>query len=189
MSSFEELLAARKSAPPRTAKVSVLLDVDAAEEIAELESQLEALSYDKRLAMDDGSKDIQAQIDALRERSSGAVVDLVFERLPGDLWTDITIRHPARLDASVDVNYGYNLDDVSKAVAKAKRGGHSFAWRLEGGSPAVLTDEQWEDVFTLMSGHEFNQVRDAIFILNEFGPAQRLAEAKKGSAGDVTGSN
>lgn len=191
MPSFEELLAARKAAPPRTEKVDILLDVETAEQIAELEARIQALMnpQDERLGVDDGSADLQAQVDDLKASSADALVTLEFERLPGYLWTDITSRHPARLDVAADITYGYNFDTVVIAAAKAKLGEHSYGWRVEGGKPVTMTDEQWDDLFLLMAGHEFDNIRDAVFVVNELGPAQRLESAKKASAGAGTGSN
>lgn len=191
MPSIEEILAARKNAKPKTVTVQVLLDDDTADQIAALEAEAEALASnpDKRLGLPDGSAELQEQIEALRAATADQLVTFEFERLPGDLWNDLTATNPVRSDSIVDLSYGYNLDAVVKKAAKAARGGHSFAWQVADGKPVVLTAEQWDEIFGMLSGHDASAVRDAVWNLNEWGPAQALAEAKKASAGIVTGSN
>jgi hypothetical protein len=191
MPSFEELLAARRNAKPKTVKVPVLLDVYASEEIAALEAELEAAenAEDQRLGVPDVTDEIRERLDAAKAASADAVIELEFERLPGDMWTDLTARHPARADSVIDLTYGYNLDAVVKAAAKAERGGHSFAWRLDAGKPAALTAEQWDELFGVLSGHDVSAIRDAVWSINEWEPTQRLAAAKKALAGAETGLN
>jgi len=191
MPSIEEILAARKNAKPKTATVQVLLDDDTADQIAQLEAEVDAIASnpDQRLGLPDGSAELQERIKALRVASVAQLVTFEFERLPGDFWNYLTATNPVRPDSIIDLSYGYNLDAVVQKAAKAERGGHSFAWQVDDGKPVVLTGEQWDDVFGMLSGHDASAIRDAVWNLNEWGPAQALAEAKKASAGIETGSN
>ncbi|OJX72831.1 MAG: hypothetical protein BGO91_13765 [Leifsonia sp. 71-9] len=191
MPSFEELMAKRKAAPPKTVKVEVLLDVESSEEIAALQAQMDDLASnaDQRLGVSDGSEEIQAQIDALKDVTADAILTLEFERLPGDLWTDVIAKNPSRGESALDLTYGYNVDAAARAAAKAQRGGHAFGWCAEDGKSRTLTDEQWDDLFSMLSGHDMTEIRDAIWNLNEWAPTMRLLAAKKASAGIETGSN
>lgn len=191
MPSIDELLAARAAAKPKPIEVTVLLDADSSKRIEEIEAELlaRATSSDKRLAQDDGSAELQAELDQIKDASSAALVTFAFEKLPGDMWTDLTSRNPSRPDALIDLNYGYNLDAVVQAAVKAERGGHHFAWQVDGDKNVVLTAEQWDQVFDAMYGHDMSAVRDAVWSVNEWQPSQRLAEAKKARAGSATGSN
>lgn len=191
MPSIDELLAARAAAKPKPIEVTVLLDADTSKQIEELTAQLEAIESDtdKRLGVDDGADDVRAEIAAVKASAAEALVTFAFEKLPGDMWIDITSRNPMRPGALVDMNYGYNVDAVAQAAVKAERGGHHFAWQVDGDQNVVLTDEQWDRVFAEMYGHDAQAVRDAVWELNEWAPSQKLAEAKKARAGNETGSN
>lgn len=191
MPTIDEILAARSASKPKPVEVTVLLDSDQSERIEQIEADLRSLaaSTDKRLAHDDGSAELEAELAAIRAESADALVTFAFEKLPGDMWTDLTSRNPARSDALIDLNYGYNLDAVVQAAAKAERGGHHFAWQVDGDTNVVLSDEQWDAVFSSLYGHDMSAVRDAVWNVNEWQPSQRLAAAKKARAGSVTGSN
>jgi hypothetical protein len=191
MPSIDELLAARAAAKPKPIEVTVLLDADTSKRIEELKAQIEALESDEdqRLGVDDGAEALQAEVDAIKAAASESLVTFAFEKLPGDMWTDFTARNPARPEALIDLNYGYNLDAVVKAAVKAERGGHHFAWQVDGDKNVVLTNEQWDQVFEAMYGHDASAVRDAVWSVNEWQPSQKLAEAKKARAGSATGSN
>ncbi|MDN4595901.1 hypothetical protein [Leifsonia virtsii] len=191
MPSIDELLAARAAAKPKPIEVTVLLDADTSKELEELEAQLEAIAADedKRLGAEDGAEAIQERIDELKASTAQALVTFAFEKLPGDMWIDLTSRNPMRPGALVDMNYGYNLDAVAQAAVKAERGGHHFAWQVDGEKTVVLTDAQWDAVFAELYGHDAQAVRDAVWEVNEWGPSQKLVEAKKARAGSGTGSN
>lgn len=191
MPSIDDLLAARAAAKPKPVEVTVLLDADTSKAIEELQQQLDAIEADedKRLGAPDGVEGIQAQIDELKAAAAAALVTFAFEKVPGDMWTDFTARNPSRPDALIDMNYGYNLDAVVNAAVKAERGGHHFAWQVDGDKNVVLTDEQWDQVFESMYGHDASAVRDAVWSVNEWAPSQKLADAKKARAGNGTGSN
>jgi hypothetical protein len=191
MPSIDELLAARAAAKPKPIEVTVLLDADTSKRIEEMKAQLEAIesNEDQRLGVDDGAEALQAEIAALKASAADALVTFAFEKLPGDMWTDLTARNPPRPEVMIDLNYGYNLDAVVMAAVRAERGGHHFAWQVDGDKNVVLTGEQWDRVFDAMYGHDASAVRDAVWSVNEWQPSQKLAEAKKARAGNATGSN
>ncbi|WP_223690111.1 hypothetical protein [Leifsonia poae] len=191
MPTIDEILAARAASKPKPVQVTVLLDADQSEKIEGLEAELRSLaaSTDKRLSKADGSAELEAQLEEIKSAPADALVTFAFEKLPGDMWTDLTSRNPARPDALIDLNYGYNLDAVVQEAAKAARGGHHFAWQVDGDTNIVLTDEQWDAIFESLYGHDMSAVRDAVWNVNEWQPSQRLAAAKKARAGIDTGSN
>jgi hypothetical protein len=192
MPSIDELLAARAAAKPKPIEVTVLLDADTFEADrgtagADRRARRRTRTSVSELMM--VPKRVQAEVDAHQGRASDALVTFAFEKLPGDMWTDLTARNPPRPEALIDLNYGYNLDAVVKAAVKAERGGHHFAWQVDGDKNVVLTAEQWDQVFDAMYGHDMSAVRDAVWSVNEWQPSQKLAEAKKARAGNTTGSN
>jgi hypothetical protein len=191
MSSVDELLAARAAAKPQPVEVTVLLDADTSKRIEELQDQIDMLSTneDQRLGVEDGAAAVQAEIDALKSAAADALVTFAFEKLPGDMWTDLTARNPPRPEVLIDLNYGYNLDAVVMAAVKAERGGHHFAWQVDGDNTVVVPAEQWDRIFDALYGHDMSAVRDAVWSVNEWQPSQKLAEAKKARAGNTTGSN
>jgi hypothetical protein len=186
--SFDDKVKAAQAAPPKTIIVPVLLDGALSERIAEAQAEIRSLEAQQaeRLTAPDLTKTLREEVAALEAAAADSVVDLVFERLPGDLWADITARNPMRVDAVIDREFGYNVDGATFSACLAERGGHAFAWRLEDdGSTAKLTDEQWQALLFggALSGHDVGNIRDAVFNLNEWWPQQKLEAAKKARAG------
>lgn len=101
---------------------------------------------------------------------NGKLATLRFEPLLGDAWAEITGRCPVRLDAPIDRNYGYNMHAVCKLAAP-------LSGALVGED--TLTDEDWADLFAVLSGHELTLIIDAVYDLNEYSPAQRIGTIKK----------
>jgi hypothetical protein len=70
---------------------------------------------------------------------------------------------------------GYNLRSLTKAVAP------KTGVRLDDDGEHELTDEQWTALLKALSGAHFQRVCDAVFALNEYAPAWKVRELKKGS--------
>jgi hypothetical protein len=84
------------------------------------------------------------------------------------------------LDVSADLGAGgYNLDEVAKAAAKIN------GVRVTDDGEEPISEDEWEQLFTSLSGHDVKRIRDAIWLLNEYGPAQGLALAKKAHGGST----
>jgi hypothetical protein len=104
-----------------------------------------------------------------------AVVTLRFTEMKGMEWAEVTARSPARVDATIDHRYGYNVHFA--ATLAAPRSGK----RVDGDELVALSDQEWRDLFEVLSGPDFASIADAMFMLNEHGPAERLDAAKKAS--------
>jgi hypothetical protein len=103
------------------------------------------------------------------------VLTLRFRQMDGFEWADETDRHPARPDTKIDMHYGYNLRSLTKAVAP------KTGVRVDGDGEHELTEEQWTALLKALSGAHFQRVCDAVFALNEYAPAWKIRELKKGS--------
>lgn len=179
---IDDLLGRAEKAPRPHRDVDVYLDTDAAGRLEQLQADLEALEADKRL-VNPRQREIEEQIAAVQAEAASSLIVLRFTKLPGEEWVNIVARYPQRVDVGVDRMYGYNVHAVCRAAAAVS------GVRLNGDSSEALSDEQWDRLFALISGHEFSNVCDAIFGLNEYGPELRVAEAKKASSAGTDGSS
>jgi hypothetical protein len=163
---------------PRGDEVRVARDA----RIAELVQQIETLT---------------AERDALTE---GTLLTFRFEALPGQAWAEIAARNPGRADVMIDIVYGYNYHETAKAAARyrdAGEAGHVYAHLVvdaddEAAEPTLepVTAEQWDGIFDVISGHEFERIASRIWELNDYGPQQRIVAAGKASrAGSVNRSS
>lgn len=194
MTSFSERLQAAKAAPRPTLDVQVLLDADLSARREELQAALDrarvSAENDQRLASDPNDDPavvkVQKKLDALITESAGALVTLRFTSLPGSQWADITARCPVRLDAPIDRQYGYNMQAASTFAAPLcgvrVEDGVEVPLLVTPAASGVPAVDEWADLFTTITGHEFIRIMDAIYELNEYAPAQRIAQAKKRSA-------
>jgi hypothetical protein len=105
-----------------------------------------------------------------------SLVKLKFTELDTLEWANITSAHPQRLDAPLDLQYGYNVHTASEAAAEKS------GVRIDGDEETELTPEQWKKLFKAIETPARGAITDAIWSLNEFAPSQRLARAKKASA-------
>lgn len=191
MSGFSERLAAAKAAPRPTKDVQVLLDDDLAAKREALQNEIDAVraesENDPRLTgVNPTEGKLQKKLDALLKASDEALVTLRFTRLPGDKWADITARCPVRVDAPIDRQYGYNMQAASMIAAPL------CGVRVEGDVEVPLTVtkateetpavNEWADLFTTITGHEFIRIMDAIYEMNEYAPAERINSLKKALA-------
>lgn len=178
MLDIDKMLASAEEKRP-TKDVQVCLDGDLASERDEL---LAALTRAEKLDKDDarlGVTDehagpIRERLDALTEAAASALATLRFTRLGGTRWAELTSRHPVRVDVAIDRHYGYNYDAVCWDAAVAS------GVILDGDAEKEMTVEQWGKMLDVLSGSDVQHIRDAIWALNEFEPAQRLNALVKG---------
>lgn len=179
MKSFDDLLESAAQNRP-TRDVTVCLDGEIVRERDELLEALEAAkkkdASDARLAgpNDQHTAPIQERLEALTEAAKASLVVLRFTRLDGSKWAELTSLHPVRVGVQIDMHYGYNYDAVCGAAA-AESG-----VRVEGDDEVPMTPEQWVKLLEVLSGNEVQAIRDVVWGLNEYEPAQRLGELVKG---------
>lgn len=177
--SIQDLIAGAKKAPKQHRDVELYLDNDISDQIAVLERELDTLHSDTRLG-DPRPQQIRDQIAAIEAEAAESIIVLRFTRMPADEWAEITARCPQRFEAPVDRIYGYNVHDAARAAAPAS--GVRLIAQAEGAPiEEALPDEQWDELFEVMSGREFTNIVDAIFDLNDYTPQQRLDAARKAS--------
>lgn len=169
---------AENGLPTRT--VTVSLDRDVTEKLHELEAQLEyekEQPQDGRLSKKSPIAALQKQIEDVQADYVGTLVDLKFTRMLGSDWNDLTIVNPPREDSLPDkVIFGYNIHAVTRAAAV--RSGIV----VQDGEERELNEEQWNDVFLLLSGKHHEDVANAIYALNE-GDSNRAVELGKALRG------
>lgn len=96
--------------------------------------------------------------------------------LPAYDWASVTSKHPPRGGVNVD-KLGYNVTAASIEAA-----GLSSSV-IDGETERKLTEKEWQTLLGLISGGEAQALADAAFALNDWLPRNRVAEAKKASAG------
>lgn len=90
-------------------------------------------------------------------------------------WEELTSKHPPRAGVESDLALGYNLSGVVR--------GYPRTYLVDGDDVQPVVGEQWADVYDVLSGPDKKNLGFAVWGLNEYDPAQRLAEAGKASAG------
>ena len=181
MTTFQERLAKAKAAARPTRDVDIVLDAGFGEKIDALRDELmvaqEAEASDQRLATGFPKSDaLREKLDEVLQEAADMVVTLRFTQMHAPEWAEVTSRCPVRLDVDLDKHYGFNTDQIAVLGAPAS------GVRVEGDATYGLTEAEWRDLFDTITGHDVRRISDALFELNEYGPAQRLADAKKASA-------
>jgi len=168
--------------------VSLTLDAGDAVVRAELIESRDALEQerkailnpiDKRLARTPDTTDIDNEIAAVKQKLAaveaterGTLAIVRVYRVPGELWPEITLRHPMRADVPADASLGYNITDVTKHVIRV------FGRMRENDQELELTEEQWNKVFVLIGGRQFEDLQDAVYGLNVSQPDARAERLK-----------
>lgn len=107
---------------------------------------------------------------------NGEPVLLRVYELPSFDWAALMTKHGPRVEANAD-RLGYNVTAASlEALA-------SSLYVVEGDKETKVTAEQWAVLRDLLSGVEVGTLADAAFALNDWLPRNRVAAAKKASAG------
>lgn len=123
---------------------------------------------------------------------NGKPYDLRFRQMEGPAWASETDRHPARPGVAVDMRYGYNIRSLTLGAAP------KCGVLLDGDAEVVLRVDplgtkdrvdEWSDLLTSLSGHDFQRITDAIWSLNEYLPEQAVDAARKARANSANTSN
>jgi len=196
MTSTSEKLAASKAAPRKTLDVTISLNRDLSEEREALVAELEAAkeSNDDRMSAPTSAALVQERLDVILDAEVDTLIDLRFTRLPGDEWMKITQKCPPDPENLLDMHYRYSMVDACKLAAKfVAKDGTVYGHVVEDDELVALTvhqktksnpdpTDEWEDIFSRISGPEFTTIVDTLYSLNVHGPAERFAELKKRSA-------
>lgn len=172
---FNEKLAAAKAKPRPFKTVTVALDDDVAARLSEVEDQIEAEKQkpdDGRLAKSSPLTKLLKQADEIRAQFADSLVELKFERLIGEGWSDLTLNNPPRAGVLADMYFQYDWNAVTRHAAI------DSGVVIEGDETHELTGEEWEDLFGVISGGDHRRIADAIFALNE-GDSARAVEVGK----------
>ena len=191
MSTIDEKIARAKKAQHENRRyrdVPVTLDAGLSDEKFALEDEREQIhkerlarlnSDDHRLAHTPDTSDLDERLEQLNKRIAELSMEeldtLIIVRvykLPGDLWAEVTVRHPMREGAQFDATHGYNIHAATKQVVE------SFGRLVENGEEKTLTEEQWAEIWPLLGGAEFGNIADAVYALNVLEPASRSARLK-----------
>jgi hypothetical protein len=191
MSSLDEKIARAKARPRNYKDVPVCLDGDIAEqrealldELADAEAEDAA---DQRLSTPQiRSEAVRERLDALADAAQESIETLRFVQLPGSEWTAITQLFPPRIEAPIDMHYGYNVVAAcGAAAAHRSEDGTGYAFRVVGGEGdsaelEPLEPSQIADLLTVLAGSEVSEIKDAIWALNEYEPGKRIDQLVKG---------
>jgi hypothetical protein len=178
---FDELLTAAEQAPTPSKVVRVCIDPTVAVKRAGLLAAVdEAKKADAKAEA--GDQRLGAAVEKVTARTDAAVAELEafdtevvkslitlkFTRLEGQIWALLTSAFPMRIDVALDRHYGYDYDAVTEAAARRS------GVRVDDDGEHPLTDEQWQRLWKILSGHDVGQIRDAVWTLNEYEPEQHI---------------
>lgn len=174
------------------------IDVSQQADVALGEAKVNARLADPRIAEIETARDARiAELTEAIEKTTaerdgladGTTVTIRFTQLPGQAWATVCARNPARPDVLIDRLYNYNYHEAAKQAAvyrdPVEDGGRVYAELVQpadgDGAPVLepITEEQWEGIFEVIYGHEFERIASVIWDLNDYGPRQRIASAGK----------
>lgn len=173
---FNEKLAAAKEKGRPSKTVTVSLDAEVSAKLADIEAQLEDEQRkpdDGRLAKKSVKSKLQAEAEQVRGEFADTLVDIKFTRLIGDEWTQLVVSNPPRENVLPDIAFfGYNFSAVTAEAARLS------GVIVDGDDEKVLSADEWDDLFSLLSGGDHKSIADAVYSLNE-GEAARAVELGK----------
>jgi len=177
MTSFDQLLAQAKTRQRATLDVQVLLDPALADR---RELLMKTRPLDQRLTAVDPAKE---ELEQLMAKAADALVTLRFTELPGEQWQEIAARCPARPSAPIDRQHGYNVDIACRLAAPLcgvrVDGDDLLPLRVEKATENSAAVNEWDELFAVISGHEIALIFSAIYELNVYAPAKRIADLGK----------
>jgi hypothetical protein len=131
--------------------------------------------FDSDLDAQLAAEPVTAVVDVL---VNGKLRKLQFTEMEGLAWADLTDRCPPRVDAPLDRAYGFNIRLIVAHAAP-------LTGRMKSGDEWVkLTDAQWTKLLRGIKGAEQRTIGDALFQLNQWGPAQAVEAARKAFEGE-----
>lgn len=98
---------------------------------------------------------------------------LKFTKMNGAEYAAETLLHEPNIETSFGREYGYDLTSLSRAVAPR------CGVLLDGKVEETLTPEEWDNLFMVLDGGAHEQIQNAIFQLNHYSTAAKVAAAKK----------
>lgn len=104
----------------------------------------------------------------------GKLHTLSFLPAGGQVWADLVAMHPPREGSKIDSDFGFNADAVGRA--------YPVELISDDGEPVAAED--WQDMFAVLSSPNIKNIGTAVWGINQFVPAVKLAQLKKASAGD-----
>lgn len=125
--------------------------------------------------------DLKAEFEADKPTASvdvtlnGNLYTLVFQQMDGIGWAEATDQAPVRPGVLLDMRYGYNLRALTLIVAP------KTGKRRDGDDLVEMTADQWRNLLKALPGASVNRIGDALFSLNEYGPAEAVEALKKAS--------
>lgn len=138
--------------------------------MSETENEPERTDFDDDLDAQLALEPDFATVDVLVNKK---LRKLRFTEMDGLAWADLTDRCPPRPDAAVDRAFGYNLRLVV-ALAVTRCG------QMQSGEDFIdLTEKQWTNLLRGQPGSAIRSIGDALFQLNQWGPAQAVKDARK----------
>jgi hypothetical protein len=187
MMDLDEILDDAEAAPKSTRLVRVCVKPAVAVQRARLLDALERAkredsreeSSDTRLGaeperVDHRTRAALVDLEAFDEEARKALIEIRFTRLEGNAWALLTSANPMRVDVAIDRHYGYDYDAVSELAARAN------GVRVDDDGEHEITADQWDRLLKILSGHDVEAIRDAIWTLNEYEPEQHVEALVKG---------
>ncbi|TFD61131.1 hypothetical protein E3T43_01285 [Cryobacterium sp. Hh7] len=196
MTSLSDKIAAAKAAPRDHLDVTVSLNKDMSEAVEALTAELATAkkSNDDRLGAPTAASIVQEKIDAVLSEAVDQLVTMRFTQLPGDEWRVLTQMCPPNPELILDRRLGYSVIDTCKLAAQYEdKAGRFYGHVVDGDELTVPIahkvtktnpdpTNEWQDMYSLMSGPEFTAIVDTIYALNVDAPIKRLNAVKNHSA-------
>lgn len=196
MTTLSDKIAAAKAAPRPSIDITVSLNKDLSEAVETLTAELEAAkkSNDDRLGAPTAASVVQGKIDAILAEEVDTLVTMRFTRLPGDVWTRLSRQCLPDPSNILDRELRYGLVETCKLAAQhVAEDGTVYGHIVDGDDLSVPTvhrvtksnpipTNEWLELFALMSGAEVTAIVDSLYLLNSYGPAQRVNALKNHSA-------
>jgi hypothetical protein len=104
----------------------------------------------------------------------GELVEVVFRRLPGAEWSDLTATTPPRVGSRTDAMLGYGTEGVGPK--------YPIGYIEVAGEPVDAAT--WAELYEQLLAPSITAIATCIFNLNQGLPSQRIVELGKARAGD-----
>ena len=187
MTDLDALLDAAEQEPKPSMTVNVCVIPSIAVERAKLLAALDRAVEDDALdeetdgrlgavakKVTDRADVVRAELAKFDKKSKKALITLKFTPMDGYEWAQLTSAHPRRIEVPLDLQYGYDYDAVSKAAAIAT------GVMVTDAGEVPISEEQWGRLFKKFSGRDVEEIRDAVWLLNEYQPALQVEALVKG---------
>lgn len=102
----------------------------------------------------------------------GELVSFGFLPVGGAKWDELTVTHPPRKNATLDMNLGYDVSAVARAYPVDKI--------TVDGEPVAAED--WAELFDVISSPNIKNITSVLWGINQLDPAKKLADLGKARA-------